>query len=97
MARRLTAADLGIETGARNMATRRDNGRARFIAAAVEHDGLSETDAGLALDCLLRLKLARIDYGVGAVNVKSGSLLEPATLRAAAADQRAFNAKRARV
>ena len=59
----------------RPMAQRIENARKVFIAVLVER-GLSTEDAEKAMNCLLRLKAAKLDPHIGRISVSHGFYLE---------------------
>lgn len=63
------------------MMTREENARASFCDIAMSIIDCTEDEARDILAFYLREKLARIDYGVGRVNVKHGGLLDDDTLQ----------------
>ena len=68
----------------KDMATRITLAEGKFIAYAMEHAGLSRAEAVKALGALKRLKVLKIDVGVGQWRVTHGAYLEPDVLRRAA-------------
>lgn len=71
------------EGALRPMLQRGENAKASFVECAMR-DGLTERDALDAMSYLLKQKLARVDYGVGRINVKHGALLASDVLQRAA-------------
>ncbi len=64
------------------MAQRVINGRKAFLEVLMER-GLNGVDAEKALNCMLRLKVAKVDVHLGRINVVHGMYLEPDVLRRA--------------
>ncbi len=71
------------------MLQRGANGETRFCESLVDQHAFTMSEARTILATLLKLKLAKVDYGVGAVNVRHGGLLDVEPLRRILADGKA--------
>ncbi len=67
------------------MLQRGENGKAEFVAMLQEQHGFTAADARTILDTYLRLKVAKVDYGIGRIMVKHGAFLDVEPLRNALA------------
>lgn len=68
----------------RPMLQRGENARRSFCAMVQERADLTDDEAQHVLDVYLKLKVAKIDFGIGRVNVKHGALLDRETIKNAA-------------
>lgn len=72
------------EGSLRPMLQRGENARREFCSTVQRIAGLTDDEARHVLDVYLKLKLAKIDFGIGRVNVKHGALLDRETITRAA-------------
>ena len=79
-----TAAAASMATGFRNMATRMETARERFIATAMERGGLTADQAITALDAFRKARLIKLDAVGGTYVVRHGACWDREVLRRAA-------------
>lgn len=72
-----------MEHSFKAMATRADNAERQFIECLCEAGEITETEARKVADLYFKNKLAKIDYGIGHVNVKHGALYDKDVIRRA--------------
>lgn len=67
------------------MAQRAVNAEAAFIESLMFHGDISEAAATKVASYYLREGIAKVDYGIGRVNIKHGAFLDKAVIRRALA------------
>lgn len=66
------------------MAQRAVNAENAFVVELIRAGGISETDAVKVMNLYLKEKIAKLDYGIGRINVKHGAFWERDVIRRAA-------------
>lgn len=67
-----------------DMATRAVNAENSFVADIMEIAEITEEEGHKVLALYLKEKIAKMDYGIGRVQIKHGAFLDAATIRRAA-------------
>lgn len=65
-----------MTTSADDILKRMDNAKKVFKATLMHYGGINEAQAEVVMRYYLDKKLAKIDIGIGRVNVKNGALLD---------------------
>ncbi len=74
-----------MQASFRDMATRADNAVIQFVENIMESGGIGKADAKLVAGLYFKERLAKIDYGIGHVQVKHGAFYDADVIRRALA------------